>query len=141
MKRSDITFKFVEFVPKELEEGTLYISTEYATAVHRCCCGCGSKITTPLDPDEWRLIFDGKTVSLEPSIGNWSFPCQSHYWIRRNKVVWSGALTKEQVAKVRRGRVPAGQLPAATVTSDADPHAGYGGLWSRIKKVARIRRR
>jgi hypothetical protein len=28
-------------------------------------------------------------VSLDPSIGNWSFPCRSHYWIRNNKVRWA----------------------------------------------------
>lgn len=31
----------------------------------------------------WTLIFDGDTVSLDPSIGNWSFHCQSHYLIVR----------------------------------------------------------
>jgi hypothetical protein len=137
MKRSEITFEFVEFVPKELEEGRLYISTEYATAVHRCCCGCGSKVTTPLAPDEWRLIFDGKTVSLEPSIGNWSFPCQSHYWIRRNRIAWSGRMSREQIDEVRRGRVPPGEMPDAIVTPDLTVREG---LWSRIRQVVRIRR-
>src|ERR1700722_15023378 len=138
MKRTDITFEFVEFVPKDLEEGKLYISTEYATAVHRCCCGCGLKVTTPLAPDEWRLIFDGKTVSLEPSIGNWSFPCQSHYWIRRNKIAWSGAFTKQQVAQVRRDRVPAGEL--ADDTTEAGVSVVREGFWSRIRSVWRRRR-
>jgi hypothetical protein len=138
MKRSEIAFEFVEFVPKELDEGKLYISIEYATAVHRCCCGCGSKVTTPLAPDEWRLIFDGKTVTLEPSIGNWSFPCQSHYWIRRNRIAWSGRMSRKQIAEVRQGRVPAGERPDARVTSDITVRKG---LWSRIRQVVRIRRR
>jgi hypothetical protein len=133
MKCSEITFKFVEFVPKELEEGKLYISTEYATAVHRCCCGCGSKVTTPLAPDEWRLIFDGKTVSLEPSIGNWSFPCRSHYWIRRNRIAWSGPMSREQIAGVRRGRIPAGELPDSAVTRK-ERATVREGFWSRIKR-------
>jgi hypothetical protein len=38
----------VEFIPKALEDGVLYISTKYRTASHRCCCGCGTKIVTPL---------------------------------------------------------------------------------------------
>jgi hypothetical protein len=136
MKRSEIAFEFVEFVPKELDEGRLYISTEYATAVHRCCCGCGCKVTAPLAPDEWRLIFDGKTVSLEPSIGNWSFPCQSHYWIRRNRISWSGPMSKEQVAEVRRGRVPMGELANETVTSGLTVRKK---IWSRVRQIVRIR--
>jgi hypothetical protein len=34
------------------------------------------------------MVFDGKTISLDPSIGNWSFPCQSHYWITSSEVRW-----------------------------------------------------
>lgn len=78
--------KFVEFIPDELEEGVLYISVEYATAVHNCVCGCGQQVVTPLSPTDWELTYDGKTISLYPSIGNWNFPCQSHYWITRNKI-------------------------------------------------------
>ena len=131
MKRNSIDFEFVEYVPRELQEGTLYISTTYATAVHRCCCGCGSKITTPLAPSEWSLTFDGGTVSLSPSIGNWSFPCQSHYWIRRNEIVWAGRMTPEQIAEVRKGRVPAAAPPV-----DATPEPRVrAGLWSRIKRL------
>ena len=42
------------------------------------------------------------TVSLHPSIGNWSFPCRSHYWIRGNRVVWAGAFFKKDTDEVRR---------------------------------------
>ena len=129
MKRNEIAFEFVEFIPRELEEGKLYVSTTYATAVHRCCCGCGSKITTPLAPSEWKLTFDGETVSLSPSIGNWSFPCQSHYWIRRNSIDWAGQMSPEQIAEVRRDRVPVGVQPVA----DATQPTARGGLWSRIR--------
>ena len=131
MKRSDIVFEFVEYVPSELEEGTLYISTTYATAVHRCCCGCGSKITTPLAPSEWSLTFDGETVSLSPSIGNWSFPCQSHYWIRRNRIDWAGRMSPEEIAQVRKGRVPSGAPPI----DHAPKPKARGELWMRVKRL------
>jgi hypothetical protein len=52
---------------------------------------------TPIRPTDWKLIFDGKTVTLHPSIGNWSFPCQSHYWIRGNRVKWARQWTQEQI--------------------------------------------
>jgi len=53
-------------------------------------------------PTDWTLLFDGKTVSLEPSIGNWSFPCQSHYYIRKNRVKWAPKWSREQIERGRR---------------------------------------
>ena len=84
-----LAHEFVEFIPDVIEEGRLYVSMEYATTVHKCACGCGKEVVTPLSPTDWKLIFDGKTVSLEPSIGNWGFPCRSHYWVRNNRAVWA----------------------------------------------------
>lgn len=78
--------KFIEFIPDVIEEGTLYISIEFCTSIHKCVCGCGNEVVTPLSPTDWKLTFDGKSVSLDPSIGNWNFKCKSHYWIIRNQV-------------------------------------------------------
>lgn len=93
--------EFVEFVPDELEQGVLYISLTYATAAHRCACGCGSEVVTPFSPTDWAMVFNGESVSLSPSIGNWSFPCRSHYWIERGKVVWAPSMSPAQVAAGR----------------------------------------
>ncbi|MFP5040444.1 DUF6527 family protein [Parasediminibacterium sp. JCM 36343] len=79
--------KFVEYIPDILEEGIIYITIEYRTAVHKCICGCGNKVVTPITPKDWKLIFDGKSISLYPSIGNWDFKCKSHYYITNNKIV------------------------------------------------------
>ena len=92
---------FVEFIPDELEQGIIYISIRFATASHLCCCGCGNKVVTPIRPTDWKLIFDGKTVSLDPSIGNWSFSCRSHYWIRNNRVQWAPKWSPEQIERGR----------------------------------------
>jgi len=99
MLKPEITLahEFVEFLPANIQEGKLYISIPYATATHKCCCGCGNEVITPLSPTDWKLIFDGESVSLDPSIGNWSFDCRSHYWIKRNRVVWAEAWSKEQI--------------------------------------------
>ena len=94
--------KFVEFIPASLEEGMVYVSIEYATASHLCCCGCGEKVVTPITPTDWKLIFNGDTVSLHPSIGNWSFECRSHYFIKENLVVWAGNIADEKVNKIRQ---------------------------------------
>ncbi|MBK7970270.1 MAG: hypothetical protein IPK08_15745 [Bacteroidetes bacterium] len=66
-----IQHKFVEFIPDVIEGGVLYISIEYCTAIHKCACGCGNEVVTPLSPTDWEITFNGKTVSLDPSIGNW----------------------------------------------------------------------
>lgn len=94
--------EFVEFIPEQIEDGTLYISETYATAVHKCCCGCGIKVVTPLSPTGWRMKVQGGQVSLYPSIGNWGFPCQSHYWIKRNAIEWSYQMSKSEIDAGRR---------------------------------------
>ena len=96
-----LTHRFVEFVPEVLEKNVLYVSLTYGTVSHQCCCGCGREVVTPLTPTDWKLTFDGETVSLYPSIGNWNFPCQSHYWIDRNQVEWAGKWSKNQIAGER----------------------------------------
>lgn len=101
MMLNSIKHEFVEFIPEQIEERVLYVSIEYATAVHKCFCGCGMKVVTPFDPTDWKITFDGVTVSLYPSIGNWEFPCQSHYWIENNKIRWAKKWTKKQIAEGR----------------------------------------
>lgn len=93
---------FVESAPRELEHGVLYVSVRFATALHRCACGCGSRIVTPFSPTDWKMTFDGESISLHPSIGNWSLPCRSHYFIRRNQVQWAGDWTEKQVRSNRQ---------------------------------------
>lgn len=93
-----IRHEFVEFIPKEREDGALYVSIPFATAVHNCFCGCGTKVVTPISPVGWQLSFDGESVSLSPSVGNWAYPCRSHYFIRRDTVVWAGYMTEAEIA-------------------------------------------
>lgn len=86
---NNYTHKFVEFMPEKLEPGVIYVSLRFTLASHQCACGCGEEVVTPLSPKDWQLIFNGETVSLYPSIGNWNFRCRSHYWIEQNRVVWA----------------------------------------------------
>lgn len=94
--------EFVEFIPEKLEDRKIYISEEYKTASHNCACGCGNKVVTPLSPTGWRLTNEGGRVSLYPSIGNWGFPCRSHYWIKRNQVIISYEMSPQEIAAGRR---------------------------------------
>lgn len=96
-----VAHEFVEEVPSQLANGVIYVSIPYATAVHKCCCGCGLEVVTPLSPTDWELRFNGAAVSLWPSIGNWSFPCRSHYWIEKGRVRWAAQMSD---AEIRSGR-------------------------------------
>jgi hypothetical protein len=120
---------YVEFVPKTLEDGVLYISRRFRTASHRCCCGCGTKIVTPLRETEYQLTERGDRVSLSPSIGNWNHPCQSHYLIQDNQVVWAGPMSQ---AEIRIGRVRDDELKEAHFSKVAWPL--WRQAWSWVKR-------
>lgn len=90
MQHARLEPRFVEHVPERLEPGHLYVSMAYATALHSCCCGCGEEVVTPFTPTGWRMTFDGESVSLHPSVGNWNQPCRSHYVIDRGRVIDAG---------------------------------------------------
>jgi hypothetical protein len=92
-----LTHEFVEFIPEDIRKGTVYVRIPFATVAHKCCCGCGREVVTPLSPTDWKLIFDGVSASLHPSVGNWSSPCQSHSWIQHNRVCWAGRWTQEEI--------------------------------------------
>jgi hypothetical protein len=38
MRAKRLQHRFVETMPEMIEPGILYVSMEYATAAHRCCC-------------------------------------------------------------------------------------------------------
>jgi hypothetical protein len=101
MKQRILTHEFVQFIPEKPEEGKLYVCIEYATVVHKCVCGCRQEVVTPISPTDWQLTFDGRSISLFPSIGNWSFHCQSHYWIKNNRIIWAPRMSKREIAMGR----------------------------------------
>ncbi|MNF65433.1 hypothetical protein D3C84_471930 [compost metagenome] len=123
MKSQTITPVFVEFIPEKVEAGKLYISEQYETAIHACCCGCGEEVVTPLRPDRWRLIKRGNLVSLSPSIGNWEYACQSHYFIRDNQIVWAGKMNRQQIARVQQRDNAATNLYIAQKNAQRDQEA------------------
>ncbi|MFG3301452.1 DUF6527 family protein [Micromonospora chersina] len=88
-RQTIIEHRFVDSAPDVLDDGVLYVSIRYATALHLCPCGCGSEVVTPISRKGWSLTFDGVSVTLHPSVGNWNYPCRSHYWIRLNRIEWA----------------------------------------------------
>src|SRR3546814_10991672 len=88
-------------MPPRLEEGVLYVSLEHTVIMHLCACGCGNEVALPLSPTDWRLTYDGQSISVRPSIGSWSLPCRSHYFIDGGRVVWAGDWTDAEIAHGR----------------------------------------
>lgn len=140
LRHRRLEHRFVKHVPDRLEAGVLYVSVEYGIVSHLCCCGCGEEVVTPLTPTDWRLIFDGETISLLPSVGNWSLRCRSHYVIDRGRVIEAGRWTEPQVSAARRQDRAAKQLyyaagenqqPEDLVTL-ARPD-GREGWWPRLR--------
>lgn len=95
---SNLRHIFIDTIPDDLEEGVLYISLRFRVVIHSCCCGCKNKVVTPLSPVRWKMTFDGKNISLSPSIGNWNFDCQSHYWIEDSKVILANKWTIDEIS-------------------------------------------
>ncbi len=129
---------FVDYVPDKVEPDTLYIALEFDTAVHLCACGCGNEVVTPLSPAQWAITYDGRSVSLYPSIGNWSYPCLSHYWIEKDQVRWSRKWSKAEIDAVRRKDADEGrrlfeekQEPVSTDEGPDQPRQN-SSFWHRL---------
>lgn len=150
MRHQTLEHRFVRNVPRELDPGVLYISVDYATAVHSCCCGCGDRVVTPFTPTDWRITFDGESVSLDPSVGNWNQKCRSHYVIRRNRVLEAGSWSNAQVEAERRrdkmakaayfGKTADAKPSVVTHVDDRAPSTAVQetnhssrSLWARVK--------
>jgi len=97
MRTTQISHQLVEFIPEVVQDGVLYVSLRYGTAVHKCFCGCGEEVVTPLGPTDWSIRIDGHFVTLYPSVGNWSYACRSHYFIRRSNIIWAGDMTVQEI--------------------------------------------
>src|SRR3954463_1662045 len=97
-----IKLERVYYMPKELEEGVLYLSEEFGVAAHLCPCGCKTKIVTPIGPVDWSFSEIKGKPTLHPSIGNWQLPCRSHYWIIKGVIKWSYPWTEEEVETGRK---------------------------------------
>ena len=142
-RATELTHKFVETIPEELEAGVLYISMIYGTVVHKCCCGCGSEVVTPLGPTDWKLIYDGVSISLRPSIGNWNLDCRSHYWIDGNIVKWADQWSTRQIeaGRTQDRRAKKKYFDEVETARDEGETSGVakptsdkpqGGIWARL---------
>lgn len=137
IRHKQLEHRFVKHIPERLATGILYVSMEYATSAHSCCCGCGEEVVAPFTPTDWKMTFDGETISLRPSIGNWTLSCRSHYVIDRGKVIEAGRWSDEEVEAERRRDHGAkahfyGQSAKIDHTAQPAPPNAKQGLLSRI---------
>lgn len=128
---------FVDTFPERLDDGVLYVSIEFRTTMHLCACGCGNSVVLPLRPTAWSITYDGKSVSMRPSVGNWSFPCQSHYWIRNGNVVWARQWTAVQIEAGRQQTLE----DRRAVTPDESPSEVHAPWWRRVLRALGLRER
>lgn len=86
IRKVEYTPVFVETMPDNYERGKVYISETYKVANHICLCGCDNMTVMPFgDPKYWQLVKESNgTVSFIGSVGNYSFPCKSHYIMTKN---------------------------------------------------------
>lgn len=124
----------MQFMPKELESGLLYVSEEFEVAGHLCACGCRAKVMTPLGPTEWSFEEVDGQPTLRPSIGSWQLPCQSHYWIIGGTVRWSSKWTPEQIEQGRRGEEE--RTRAYFESRKAAKPGRLAALWHWLKELA-----
>jgi hypothetical protein len=97
-----IALERVDYLPRELSPGILYVSEEYKVAGHLCACGCGNKVVVPLGPAEWTFHENAGRPTLRPSIGNWQLPCRSHYVISDGRIDWGDQWSEAAVVAGRR---------------------------------------
>lgn len=134
MRIKHITPVFVEAIPNHIENGKLYISDTYDIAIHKCCCGCGEEVVTPLSPVDWQYENGSKGVSLYPSIGNWSYQCKSHYIIRNGEVVWAASMSQAQINRVQQRDIADKQQYIAQRNAESGSLFGLlHRLWTKIK--------
>ncbi len=144
MRSDHFGYEVVELLPDVIEEGVLYVSLEYLTSVHRCCCGCGERVVTPIGPTDWSVTFHGDTVSLHPSIGNWGLACSSHYVLRRGRVEWAGKWSRDRIEAGRRAEFVAKERLYDRTSAEPEslhtPPLARLRWWIRLLKRAGNRR-
>lgn len=155
MKQVRFRHEVVGSIPEVLKPNILYVTKDGDVAGHLCACGCGREVITPLSTTDWSVSFERQGATLFPSIGNWAFPCRSHYFISDGAVVWARAMSAKAIAEGRRRdkarkqrhyelqaslqSTPASQAakaspnpPAPAVTAVSNPRGNGRAWWRRL---------
>ncbi len=96
-------------LPDNLDLATVYLIGEGTpwSAALVCPCGCGATIQLSLIPNDdprWKVKDHGNgRVSLHPSIWR-TKGCESHFWLKNNRVVWALERRNQQKTQPRQGK-------------------------------------
>lgn len=101
MKVKTLRPHYVDQIPLQLDEGKIYICEDFKLTAHLCCCGCKEEVYLKLGPAKWNLTknVDG-SITMFPSVGNWKYKCQSHYWITNNQVIEAAMMSNSEIQEV-----------------------------------------
>ena len=116
-------------MPSSLEPGNLYISVKHRLTEHLCACGCETEVSLPLSPSEWCIEYDGESVSIRPSIGNWRLPCRSHYIIEKGHTRWCLAWTETEI---RAGQSNDRKAKTADIARKRRKARWWSRIWDRV---------
>ena len=139
MKTSFLRYELVDTIPRSINDGTVYVSRKYATAVHNCCCGCKNQVVTPLGPTDWKVEISGSAITVYPSIGNWSLPCRSHYWIDQGRVLWAEQWSQARIDfgrdcdRAAKQRQYGGRLDSSVPKEK--PHKKQPSFWRQLWNI------
>lgn len=59
--------------------------------VMKCPCGCGERLDVNLMKSHhphWNISYQSEKISLYPSIWLSEDKCGSHFWLKKNKIIW-----------------------------------------------------
>jgi uncharacterized protein DUF6527 len=98
------TYRAVERLPKQLEQGVVYHSAEFEVAAHACACGCGHRVML-LVPDSHQVSQQNGFATVRPSISVCDAPCKSHYIITSGQVRWLAAFSDAVASSTMRRQI------------------------------------
>lgn len=101
---TSFTYRAVERLPKQLEQGVLYHSSEFEVAALSCACGCGHRVML-LVPDSHQVSQQNGFATVRPSISVCDAPCKSHYIITSGHVVWLPAFSDGMASSTMRKQI------------------------------------
>jgi hypothetical protein len=98
------TYRAVERLPKQLEQGVLYHSPEFDVAALSCACGCGHRVML-LVPDSHQVSQQNGFATVRPSISVCDAPCKSHYIITSGQVQRLAAFSDAMASSTMRRQI------------------------------------
>lgn len=91
--KNGLKVSFTDDIPNVLNKNRLYVigrHNHYWLIIFKCPCGCKGAIYLNLLKEEkpnWDFEVIKDKITIIPSIKTIK-ECQSHFWIRNNKIIW-----------------------------------------------------